>query len=152
MPTLWTVGHATLAAQDFTALVSEAGIQVVIDVRRFPGSRRNPQFGSEQMAAWLTGADLAYEWAPGPGGRRKASADSVNTGLRNPRFRAYADHMATAEFKDGVARLLDWGSGRTVAVMCAESVWWPATVTTWSSSKGGRSSTFCTTAGAPITR
>jgi uncharacterized protein (DUF488 family) len=124
MPTLWSVGHGTLAATDFAALVREAGIQVVVDVRRFPGSRRNPQFGSDQMAVWLADAGVDYEWAPSLGGRRKASADSPNTGLRNAQFRAYADHMATAEFRDGVAGLMAIATERTVAVMCAESVWW----------------------------
>ena len=124
MPTLWTVGHGTLAAPDFAALVNEAGIQVVVDVRRFPGSQRNPQFGSDQMAAWLADAGVDYDWAPSLGGRRKASADSPNTGLRNAQFRAYADHMATAEFRDAVASLLATAAERTVAVMCAESVWW----------------------------
>jgi uncharacterized protein (DUF488 family) len=124
MPTLWTVGHGTLDAPDFVALVGEAGIQVVVDVRRFPGSRRNPQFGSGQMAAWLADAGFDYEWAPALGGRRKASADSPNTGLRNGQFRAYADHMATVEFREGVAALLATAAERTVAVMCAESVWW----------------------------
>jgi uncharacterized protein (DUF488 family) len=124
MPTLWTVGHGTLAAPAFAALISEAGIQVVVDVRRYPGSRRNPQFGSDQMAAWLADAGVDYDWAPSLGGRRKVSAGSPNTGLRNPQFRAYADHMATAEFRDGVDHLLATAAERTVAVMCAESVWW----------------------------
>jgi uncharacterized protein (DUF488 family) len=124
MPTLLTVGHGTLEAPAFAGLVSQAGIEVVVDVRRFPGSRRNPQFGSDQMAAWLAEAGVGYEWAPSLGGRRKAAGDSPNTGLRNAQFRAYADHMATAEFRDGVAWLLATAAERTVAVMCAESVWW----------------------------
>ncbi|HEV3362681.1 MAG TPA: DUF488 domain-containing protein, partial [Acidimicrobiia bacterium] len=124
MPTVWTIGHGTLTAPGFAALLREAGIQVVIDVRRFPGSRRNPQFGSGPMAAWLADAGFDYEWAPSLGGRRKASAESPNIGLRNLQFRAYADHMGTAEFRDGVARLLATAGDRTVAVMCAESVWW----------------------------
>ena len=124
MPTLWTVGHGTLDAVAFAALLAEAGIEAIVDVRRFPGSRRNPQFGSDQMAAWLADAGLGYEWAPSLGGRRKASPDSSNTGLRNAQVRAYADHRATAEFRDGVARLLAAAAERCVAVMCAESVWW----------------------------
>lgn len=124
MPAPWTVGHGTLEAPAFAALVSEAGIQMILDVRRYPGSRRNPQFGSDQMAAWLADAGVGYEWAPSLGGRRKASADSPNTGLRNAQFRAYADHMASAEFRDGVGCLLTTAAERTVAVMCAESVWW----------------------------
>jgi uncharacterized protein (DUF488 family) len=124
VPSICTVGHGTLSASAFAALLEDAGIAVVVDVRRFPGSRRNPQFGSDQMAAWLAGGGLAYEWAPALGGRRKPSPDSPNTGLRNAQFRAYADHMATAEFRDGVARLVETAADRTVAVMCAESVWW----------------------------
>ena len=124
MPTVWTVGHGTLDAAAFTALLNDAEIQVVVDVRRYPGSRRHPHFGSDQMAAWLADAGLGYEWAPSLGGRRKGSPDSVNTALRNLQFRAYADHMATAEFREGVARLLATAAERTVAVMCAESVWW----------------------------
>jgi uncharacterized protein (DUF488 family) len=119
-----TIGHGTLAAAAFAELVAAAGIEVVVDVRRFPGSRRHPQFGSDQMAVWLPEAGLGYEWFPALGGRRKPSADSRNTGLRNEQFRAYADHMETAEFKDGVARLLAMAGGAAVAVMCAESVWW----------------------------
>jgi uncharacterized protein (DUF488 family) len=124
MPTLWTVGHGTLSAPAFAALIGDGGIEVVVDVRRFPGSRRNPQFGSDQMASWLADAGFEYEWVPALGGRRKASADSPNTGLRNAQFQAYADHMATVEFREGLGRLLARAAGQRVAVMCAESVWW----------------------------
>ncbi|HYH51600.1 MAG TPA: DUF488 domain-containing protein [Acidimicrobiia bacterium] len=124
MPSLLTVGHGTLPAPNFAALLAEAGIEVLVDVRRFPGSRRNPQFGSDEMARWLTESGVVYEWAPSLGGRRKASGDSPNTGLRNAQFRAYADYMAGTEFRDGVARLLATAADRSAAVMCAESVWW----------------------------
>lgn len=124
MPTHCTVGHGTLDAPAFVALLTGAPIEVVVDVRRFPGSRRNPQFGSDQMVRWLADAGLDYVWAEALGGRRKPSPGSVNTGLRNAQFQAYADHMATAEFHDGVAGLLDLAAARPVAVMCAESVWW----------------------------
>jgi len=124
MPTLWTIGHGTLTVAEFTTLLSEGGIEVVVDVRRFPGSRRHPHFGSDQMAAWLADGGLGYEWSPSLGGRRQPSAGSLNTGLRNPQFRAYADHMTTAEFKAGVARLLDKAAEAPVAMMCSESLWW----------------------------
>ena len=124
MPTIWTVGHGTLSASAFVALVAEAGLEVVVDVRRFPGSRRHPHFASEEMARWMPESGLGYEWLPSLGGRRKASPESPNTGLRNDQFRAYADHMATAEFQAGVAALLAEAGTRRLAVMCAESVWW----------------------------
>jgi uncharacterized protein (DUF488 family) len=122
MATVCTVGHGTLSAPELVALLRGAGIEVVVDVRRYPGSRRHPQFGGEAMAAWLGEAGLGYEWLPSLGGRRKVVEGSPNVALRNEQFRAYADHMATDEFREGVAALRP--EERRVAVMCAESVWW----------------------------
>ncbi len=124
MPVLRTVGHGTLSASALGALVVAAGIERVVDVRRFPGSRRHPHFASEEMARWLPDHGLEYEWMPSLGGRRTRRPDSPNTGLRNAQFQAYADHMATAEFRAAVDELLAAGAQRCVAVMCAESVWW----------------------------
>ena len=124
MPTIWTVGHGTLTASDFAALIAAADIELVVDVRRFPGSRRHPHFASDAMAGWMTESGLGYQWVPALGGRRKPSPDSPNTGLRNDQFRAYADHMASDEFRAAVEGLLATAATQPVAVMCAESVWW----------------------------
>jgi uncharacterized protein (DUF488 family) len=80
---LHTVGHGTLAAEDFATLVRGAGVEHVIDVRAFPGSRRNPQFGRDAMGEWLPEAGVAYTWMPGLGGRRRAVEGSRHTALRN---------------------------------------------------------------------
>ena len=119
-----TVGHGALASEEFGALVRAAGIEVVVDVRRYPGSRRHPHFGSEAMAGWLPDFGVDYRWSPALGGRRKPDEHSPNTGLRNEQFRAYADHMATAGFSDAVADLRALAASRPAAVMCAESLWW----------------------------
>ncbi len=121
--TIRTVGHGTLEAGAFADLVRGAGIDVVVDVRRYPGSRRYPQFGSDAMRTWLAERDLEYVWLESLGGRRDAASDSPNVALRNAQFRGYADHMATAGFAGGVRELLALGGPRA-AVMCAESVWW----------------------------
>jgi uncharacterized protein (DUF488 family) len=121
---LRTVGHGTLPQEDFTALVSGAGIEVVVDVRSFPASRRHPQFGREAMERWLPDAGIAYRWEPRLGGRRRARPDSPHGALRVAAFRGYADHMETDEFRDAIDDLLAEGGTRPVAVMCAESVWW----------------------------
>jgi uncharacterized protein (DUF488 family) len=118
-----TVGHGTLAADDFTTLVRSAGLDVIVDVRRFPGSRRHPQFGAS-MPAWLADGGIGYQWIGALGGRRTAAPDTPNIGLRNPQFRGYADHMATAEFVAGVSELVNRATAECSAVMCAESVWW----------------------------
>jgi uncharacterized protein (DUF488 family) len=118
-----TVGHGTLEADAFADLVTGAALQVVVDVRRYPGSRRHPQFG-EAMEAWLPARGVDYRWLASLGGRRSPAPDSPNIGLTNPQFRGYADHMASAEFAEGVAALLEVATDRPAAVMCAESVWW----------------------------
>lgn len=129
--TIGTVGHGTLSAEDFTRLVTAAGIETVVDVRRFPSSRRNPQFRGTEMARWLaagtgtTPRQVGYHWLPALGGRRTPAPDSPHLALRNPQFRAYADHMGTVEFAAGVSELLALARATdAVAVMCAESVWW----------------------------
>ena len=124
MATIVTVGHGTLPATAFAGLVREAGVGTIVDVRRFPGSRRNPQFGREEMGRWLPEEGVAYRWMPHLGGRRKGSPDSPNEALRNPQFRAYADHMSSADFEGAVAELVELASAAPVAVMCSEAVWW----------------------------
>jgi uncharacterized protein (DUF488 family) len=119
---LLTVGHGTLDADAFAALVRGAGVERVVDVRRYPGSRRHPQYGRDELTQWLPAAGVAYWWEPELGGRRSALPASPNVGLRNASFRAYADYMRTPAFAAALERVFDLGG--TTAVMCAESVWW----------------------------
>lgn len=119
-----TVGHGAATAEAFADLLVDAGLSTVVDVRRFPGSRRHPQFGRDAMTAWLSDLGITYRWLPALGGRRRAVDGSPHVGLRDPAFRGYADHMATAEFAQGVADLLALADSAPTAVMCAESLWW----------------------------
>jgi uncharacterized protein (DUF488 family) len=119
-----TVGHGTLDAEAFAGLLVEAGIDEVVDIRRFPGSRRHPQFDTGAMASWLPDADIAYRWLPALGGRRKLVPGSPNIGLRHEQFRAYADHMESTEFLVGVDELVARAADASLAVMCSESLWW----------------------------
>lgn len=122
--TIWTIGHSTRTADEFRAVLERYGIEALIDVRRFPGSRRLPQFGSGQLARDLQRAGIAYEWLESLGGRRRASKQSVNSAWRNDAFRAYADHLASEEFAEGLNELLMVGHGLKTVVMCAEVLWW----------------------------
>jgi uncharacterized protein (DUF488 family) len=121
---LLTVGHGVLTADELGDLLRGAGVELLVDVRSYPGSRRHPQFGRERMASWLPDAGVAYRWEPRLGGRRRVRADSINVALRNEAFRGYADHMTSEEFRAGLDGVL--GSSRQVstAVMCSESLWW----------------------------
>jgi uncharacterized protein (DUF488 family) len=121
MPLL-TVGHGTLGQEALAELLVGAGLELVVDVRSFPGSRRHPQFGREAMEAWLPAAGVAYTWERRLGGRRRPASDSLHVALREEGFRGYADHMSTEPFREALTSVL--AEQRTTAVLCSESLWW----------------------------
>ena len=101
------------------------GIRTLVDIRRFPRSRRNPQFNREQLATALTEAGLSYVHLERLGGRRHGLAeDSPNQGWRNPSFRAFADYMLGEDFELGLEELLALVPCGPLALMCAEAVPW----------------------------
>ncbi len=123
---LFTVGHSDLPIDDFLALLRTHGIRAVADVRRFPGSRRHPQFGRDALRDGLAGEGIGYEWVEALGGRRRTrpGVPSPNGALTSASFRAYADYMQTEEFRAAAARLLDRARERPTTVMCAEKLFW----------------------------
>ena len=125
-PRVWTVGHGARPVEALLAVLGEAGVEVLVDVRRFPGSRRHPQFGRDALSAAVAQAGLRYEWqGEALGGRRSRAAATRHTALRHPAFAGYADHMDSAEFRGAVEALVSRaGAGERLAVMCAETVWW----------------------------
>jgi uncharacterized protein (DUF488 family) len=121
---IFTVGHGTRTFDDFLAILREAGIATVADVRTHPGSRRHPQFGQATLSDALAGAAVGYVHLPGLGGRRKPGADSRHTALRVEAFRGYADHMASDEFAADLERLETAARDGPTAYLCAETLWW----------------------------
>ena len=124
MGTLWTVGHSNRSWDEFLDILRSAGIEAVVDVRRFAGSRRHPHFSGQVMADELPRADIRYVPMPDLGGRRQASPDSPNDAWRNASFRGYADYMATPPFRRAMQRLAALAQERRTTVMCAEALWW----------------------------
>ena len=122
--TIWTVGHSTRPLDEFLGLLDEYRIEMIADVRRFPGSRKYPQYGTDALAATLAEHAIGYRWLEVLGGRRRVAPDSPNTAWRNASFRGYADYMATREFAQGLVELLDVARQSCTALMCAEAVWW----------------------------
>ena len=121
---IWTIGHSTRGLEEFLAVLEHFRIEALVDVRRFPGSRRYPHYGKDSLAAALSTRAIEYCWLSELGGRRRGTHGSHNTAWRNPAFRAYADYMGTGEFARGFDRLLNVASEARAVIMCAEALWW----------------------------
>lgn len=119
-----TVGHSTRGPGELEELLALHGVESLIDVRRHPGSRRMPHFGSEALEQSLRASGVAYVHVPELGGRRRPVPDSPNGGWEKDSFRAYADHMASAEFERGLNRAMDHAERCRACIMCAEAPWW----------------------------
>ena len=122
--TVWTIGHSTRPLQTFLALLANYQIEAVADVRRFPGSRRQPQYAQASLSGALADRGIAYRWIAALGGRRRPQPDSPNIVWRNSSFRGYADYMVSKEFEDGLNELLEIAVRLRTTLMCAEAVWW----------------------------
>ncbi|WP_266205869.1 DUF488 domain-containing protein [Pontibacter kalidii] len=122
--TIWTFGHSTRSAEEFVAALQSFRIEVLVDVRRYPGSRKYPHFSAEALEVYLPEAGIRYVPAVELGGRRKPRPDSANMAWRSASFRGYADYSETMEFADGIAKLTALASQQRAAYMCSEAVWW----------------------------
>src|SRR5215212_2268498 len=123
----FTIGHSTRSAEEFIGLLKESEIQVVVDVRTIPRSRRNPQFNKDALPDTLQQFQIGYEHMLELGGRRGRQLIgefSPNTFWTHERFRNYADYAMGEEFRAGLARLRELGHRCRSAIMCAEAVWW----------------------------
>jgi hypothetical protein len=121
---IWTIGHSTLPIESFLDALTTNAIALLVDVRRFPGSRRHPQFSRDALAPSLASSNIDYAHYEALGGRRRPRADSHNTAWRNESFRGYADYMETPEFSRAIDALLRQAAAGRVAIMCAEMLWW----------------------------
>lgn len=119
-----TVGHSTHELQAFVELLARHDVRALVDVRRYPGSRRLPHFNAASLDDALGAAGIAYLGLGDElGGRRKPRPDSANDGWRVDAFRGYADHLASPDFAAGLARLEEEAMQRRTAYMCAEGDW-----------------------------
>ncbi len=121
-----TLGHSTRSQGALAALLQEAGVEMLIDVRSWTHSRRNPKFDAELLAAALGEAGIGYAHLKALGGKRgpaKDAAPSPNTAWREAGFRTYADYALTPAFRTGLADLRGLAQARPTAIMCAEGHW-----------------------------
>lgn len=122
--TIYTVGHSTHDEAEFIGMLQSFRIKLLVDIRRFPGSRKYPIFNQEYLAAALRQNGIGYLHLEGLGGRRPVRADSRNDRWRHKSFQGYADYMETGPFKEAIAELETVAATQSTAYMCAEAVWW----------------------------
>jgi len=121
---IYTIGHSTRSLDEFLSLLRAHGIRSLVDVRRFPGSRRCPHFGAAALPEPLGAAGIRYRHEPMLGGGRTPVAGSPNGAWRSASLRGYADHMGSQECRDALERLLAEGADLATVLMCAEAVPW----------------------------
>jgi uncharacterized protein (DUF488 family) len=119
---VWTIGHGTRRREELVSVVREAGVRTLVDVRRFPGSRHNPQFNENALAAVVTEGDVAYRHAVELGGRLAGEPGEERFGcLRTPAFRGYAARMGTERWQAALVAAL---AEPAPCFMCSETLWW----------------------------
>ena len=121
---VWTIGHSTRSLDEIVNILTSFQIEIVIDIRAYPGSKRYPHFNKESLITSLKDQKIEYVHLPGLGGRRKPLPNSTNSAWRNEAFRGYADHMESKEFRDSIQRMEEIANEKRVVYMCSESVWW----------------------------
>lgn len=121
---IWTIGHSTRSLEEFINILKSYRIEILVDVRRFPGSRKFPHFNREELANALPKNKIKYLHLESLGGRRKVQPDSRNTAWRLASFQGYADYMNTPEFQESMKILEQHAVNSRLAYMCSEAVWW----------------------------
>jgi len=118
---IYTLGHSNRPWEECLRALGAAGIEVLVDVRRHPGSRRHPQFNRARMAEALADAGIGYRWeGEALGGRRPAGARPAHSALGSEVMRGYAEHMEGEAFRAAVERLCALARERRTAILCAE--------------------------------
>jgi uncharacterized protein (DUF488 family) len=119
---VYTAGHGTRRGDELVAMLKKAGVETLVDVRRYPGSRRNPQFNRDALAAAMEAAGIGYRHVASLGGRLSGEPGEERFGcIRTAAFRSYAARMGTAEWQDALAAALEEPAP---CFLCAETVWW----------------------------
>jgi uncharacterized protein (DUF488 family) len=116
-----TIGHGTRPLDELVGLLAAAGVGTLVDVRRYPGSRRNPQFNQSSLAPALEDEGIAYRHAVDLGGRLSDEPGEERYGcIHVAAFRSYAARMSTPGWQEALAAAL---GEPAPAFMCSETPW-----------------------------
>ncbi len=122
---IFTIGHSTRPIQEFIKILKTYDVDLLVDIRHYPGSRNFPQFGKTRLRNSLAKSNIDYVHLESLGGRRRMNKESeINSAWRSSQFRGYADHMQSREFKQGLKELMALAKKHHVAIMCSEAVPW----------------------------
>jgi uncharacterized protein (DUF488 family) len=124
---IYTIGHSTRSAEELIAMLRDAEVDLLVDIRTVPRSRFNPQFNVDVLPQTLAAAGIGHRHMPALGGLRhrpKGAPPSPNGLWRNEAFQAYADYALTAPFRAALEELRALVRHHRCAIMCAEAVWW----------------------------
>lgn len=124
MKTIFTIGHSNRPFETFLEMLKSFEIEVLADIRRYPGSRKYPQFKKDSLQMTLPENGIEYVHFEDLGGRRKVQPNSKNTAWRLDAFKAYADYMETESFSEAIKELEKIATKKRVCYMCSEAVWW----------------------------
>lgn len=121
---IWTIGHSNKSFEEFVQTLKSFDIRMLVDIRRFPGSRKYPHFNKSSLEGGLKKEGISYIHLESLGGRRRPRPDSRNDRWTNEAFRGYADYMETEEFKNAIGQLKSVALAERSAIMCSEVLWW----------------------------
>src|SRR5262249_45634116 len=123
-PIVLTIGHSNRALDDFVGMLKAHGVELLVDIRTVPRSRRNPDFNVDALPMSLNAVGIDHVHMSALGGLRHPRPNSPNKGWQNSGFQGYADYMQTPEFDDAVESLIEMARSKRLTVMCAEAVPW----------------------------
>ena len=124
---IYTLGHSTLSIQDFLAIIEEYEIEVIVDVRSQPYSKKNPQFNQKYFEKWLNKAGYDYLHLEDLGGRRSYSEEvssELTDGWDKQIFKNYASYTFSDNYKKAIDKLISLSKEKTIAIMCANLLPW----------------------------
>lgn len=126
-PPFFTIGHSNRSLEEFVELLREPGVERVVDVRKMPMSRANPQFNKDTLPQALATFQISYDHIAELGGLRgkaRSLPSAMNGCWRNRSFHNYADYALSEAFRLGLEHLIEEGRKRRCAIMCSEALWW----------------------------